>query len=66
MTDKRITAMGLILIAALLPAAAFADGGGVFFYGLQTTEYPFPERPFQGFFSYAPVAGLRLAWGHFP
>ncbi len=41
MIDKRITAVGLILIAALLPAAAFADGGGGFFYGLQTTEYPF-------------------------
>jgi hypothetical protein len=42
MTNKHITAMGLILIAALLPAAAaFADGGGGFFYGLQTTEYPF-------------------------
>jgi len=39
MTDKRLLA--LILIAALLPAAAFADGGGGFFYGLQTTEYPF-------------------------
>jgi len=41
MIDKLITAMVLILIAALLPAAAFADGGGGFFYGLQTTEYPF-------------------------
>jgi hypothetical protein len=41
MTDQRITVVGLILAVILLPAAAFADGGGGFFYGLQTTEYPF-------------------------
>ena len=41
MTSKRIATLGIVLIAALLPAAAFADGGGGFFYGLQTNEYPF-------------------------
>jgi hypothetical protein len=25
----------------------------------------YPDPPFQGFLSYAPVVGLRLAWGHF-
>ncbi len=39
MNLKRILALSLILGAAL--AAAYADGGGGFFYGLQTTEYPF-------------------------
>jgi hypothetical protein len=36
---KRILALSLILGAAL--AAAYADGGGGFFHGLQTSEYPF-------------------------
>ena len=44
MTNKRIIiqVLVLILILALLPTAGvFADGGGGFFYGLQTSEYPF-------------------------
>jgi hypothetical protein len=39
MSLKRILALSLVLGAAL--AAAHADGGGGFFYGLQTGEYPF-------------------------
>ncbi len=39
MNLKRVLALSLILSAAL--AAAYADGGGGFFYGLQSTDYPF-------------------------
>ena len=39
MNMKRILALSLILSAGL--GATYADGGGGFFYSLQTTEYPF-------------------------
>jgi hypothetical protein len=39
MNPKRILALSLILAGAL--AGAYADGGGGFFHGLQTNEYPF-------------------------
>ena len=39
MNLKRILALSIVLGAAL--SAVHADGGGGFFYGLQTTEYPF-------------------------
>jgi hypothetical protein len=39
MNLKRILALSLLLGAAL--SAAYGDGGGGFFYGLQTNEYPF-------------------------
>jgi hypothetical protein len=39
MNLKRILALSLLLGAAL--ATAYAEGGGGFFHGLQTAEYPF-------------------------
>lgn len=68
MNRKRVLALGLILSAAL--AAAYADGGGGFFYGLQTTEflsgYPIRNNSqglrYTGGYGYG-VSGHRIAGG---
>jgi len=39
--NKRRGALLGCLLGGLIAAAGFADGGGGFFHGLQTTEYPF-------------------------
>jgi hypothetical protein len=55
MSLKRILALSLILAAGL--SGAYADGGGGFFTGLQTSEYPLPNNSlgllYSGAYGYA-------------
>ena len=37
----------------------------VLFAGYQVMGNLYPQTPFQGFLSYTPIVGLRLAWGRF-
>lgn len=60
MTRRKIVVLGLALTAALLAAPGFADGGGGFFYGLQSPEYPFLE----GFSIRSSSPGLMYTGGY--